>query len=344
MNDFDAYTRDQQTTWRREHLKNQTPGEHNRKKYPFILPRADWQDSLWQGIQSGSSNPLDAYLNKNNIDHHTGVHNLRSSWILCANLYFPFRQDRALATSFLRAYVSANIAEVVDIQLEYAAEPPHDPKTLLGEPEGTRGKNQTSPDVAFIFKTSDGSDGIVLVENKYVEHSFYQCSGRKPQYGNPDARRCLDKAVLSDLEGQCYLNDWKAEGRENRKYWDYITISETGKQILKKCPAAVAGYQLFRQQALAEAFIRTGRYTQAISCVAYDARNETLQHCLKRTGINSIENWGKVFSGKAQFRTFTHQQWVKFVADYDSSNKWQNWLEYVQARYAFTLADTLSEK
>ncbi|MBU5614463.1 PGN_0703 family putative restriction endonuclease [Geomonas azotofigens] len=340
MKNFDQYTRNQQTSWRREHLENQTPGEHNKKRYPFILPRKDWHYCLWEGIQASSSNPLVPYLNDNNIDHHTGVHNLRSSWALCANLYFPFREDKALAANFLRKNVSADIVEVVDIQLEYAAAPPYDPKTLLGEPEGTRGKNQTSPDVAFIYKATDGKGGIVLVENKYIEHSFYPCSGRKPQYGNPDARRCLDfHAVHEDLNRQCYLRNWQATGRENRKYWDYITISETGKRILKKCPAAVAGYQLFRQQALAEAFIRSGRFSQAISCVAYDVRNETLQGCLKTTGIESIERWGDIFAGKAQFRTFTHQQWVQFIADNDSTKRWRGWLEYIHARYQFPISN-----
>ncbi|MHC1698959.1 MAG: hypothetical protein AB9919_13050 [Geobacteraceae bacterium] len=336
MKDFDSHTREHQITWRRNNLKNQTPGEHNKVKYPFILPRDIWQEGLWQGIQEGSSQPLSAYLDDNKIDHHTGVHNLRSSWVLCANLYFPFRQDMELMAGFLRQHVSPNIAAVTDIELEYAADSPHDPKTLLGEPEGSRGKNQTSPDVAFIFKNADGSEGIVLTENKFVEHSFYPCSGRKPKYGNPDACRCLEfDAMYADKEHQCYLLSWQADGRENRKYWDFIRISDEGRRFLKKCPAAVAGYQLFRQQALAEALIHSGRFPQAISCVAYDARNETLQRCLKSTGIDKLEYWGKLFSGKAQFSTFTHQQWVSWVEHNDISGKWDDWICYVKNRYGF---------
>lgn len=303
MSDFDVYTREHQRKWRLKNLQNQIPGKHNGVEYPFILPKEIWQQSLWKGIQADSSQPLTTYLEKNQIDHHTGVHNLRSSWVLCANLYFPFRQDKELMTGFLRQHVSSEIAAVTDIELEYAAEPPNDPKTLLGEPEGTRGKNQTSPDVAFLFKSKDGTEGIVLTENKFVEHSFYPCSGRKSKYGNPDARRCLDFNVMyADLQNQCYLKNWKAEGRENRKYWDYVTISDEGRKLLKKCPAAVAGYQLFRQQALAEAFIRSGKFSQAISCVAYDARNETLQRSLKSTGIDKIDDWGKCLTGKLSSR------------------------------------------
>jgi hypothetical protein len=336
MSDFDVFTREHQKEWRLKNLQDQTPGEHNKKRYPFILPWENWQDGLWNGIQAGSVEPLAGYLTSNRIDHHTGVHNLRSSWVLCANLYFPFRQDKELMASFLRQHVSHDITLVTDIELEYAADPPNDPKTLLGEPEGSRGKNQTSPDVAIIFKAKDRTEGIVLTENKFVEHSFYPCSGRKSKCGNPDARRCLDfKVMYADLQNQCYLQNWKAEGRENRKYWDYLTMSDEGRKLLKKCPAAVTGYQLFRQQALAEAFIRSGKFSQAISCVAYDARNETLQRSLKSTGIDKIEDWGKVFNGKAQFKTFTHQQWVAWVEQNATAGKWADWLSYVKNRYGF---------
>ncbi len=334
MSEFDTYTREHQTNWRRDHLQDQTPGVHNKISYPFILPRNSWQDGLWKGIQAGSVEPLSDYLQQNQIDHHTGVHNLRSSWVLCANLYFPFRQDKELIAGFLRQHVSSEIASVTDIELEYAASAPYDPKTLLGEPDGTRGKNQTSPDVAFIFETADGNEGIVLTENKFVEHSFYSCSGRKPKYCNPNSLRCLDFGkTYSDLKSQCYLLDWAEGQRQNRRYWEYLKISEHGKKVIKNCPAAMAGYQLFRQQALAEAFIESGRFSQAISSVAYDKRNETLIGCLKRTGIDTCDEWGSLFAGKAKFATFTHQQWVEFVEHNDAIGKWKNWLEYVKCRY-----------
>lgn len=336
MSDFDNYTREHQTNWRREKIKDQTPGVHNGKSYPFILPRNSWQDGLWEGIREGSADQLITYLKENLIDHHTGVNNLRSSWVLCANLYFPFRQDKELMAKFLRENVSSDVASVTEIELEYAAPAPHDPKTLLGEPDGTRGKNQTSPDVAFVFKTIDGQDGIVLTENKFVEHSFYACSGRKKKYGNPDRLRCLDiNTVCADLPNQCYLLNWKEGHRENRKYWDYVTVSEHGKRTLKMCPAAVAGYQLFRQHALAEALIKSGKFSKAISCVAYDERNTTLNRCLKGTGINQIDEWGSMFDGNAQFKTFTHQQWVAWVEQNDTSGKWKEWLCYVKSRYDF---------
>jgi hypothetical protein len=337
MNNFDEKMREHQAEWRRNNLTNQTPGIHNGKPYPFVLPRNVWQEGLWEGIREGSSNPLLAYLKDNKIHHHTGVHNLRSSWVLCANLYFPFREDKALMSGFLKKHICQLISKVDQIELEFAEKSPLDPKTLLGEPAGTRGTSQTSPDVAFIFTTTDDRKGIILTENKFVEHSFYSCSGRKPEYENPAPLRCFDfNKVDADRKNQCYQMHWQAKDRENRKYWDYIKFNTDAGLTLKKCPAAVAGYQLFRQQAIAEAFVRSQKYAIAVSSVAYDSRNEVLRRCLKSTGINDFtKDWSKLFDGQASFASFTHQQWISWVEKNDGSGRWKGWLDYVKRRYDF---------
>jgi len=330
MNDFDRYMNDYQTRWRRNNLENQVPGTQNGKKRPWILPRELWKEGLWAGIRGGT-NSLPAYLDDTGVQKHDGVHNLKSSWVLCANLYFPFREDHETLAGFLRNHVSPIIDTVNRIELEWAEEPPLDPTTLLGEPHGQRGKNQTSPDIAFIV---NGGKGIVLTENKFTEHSFYPCSGRKTIYGNPDIGRCMDICkVYNDTDNQCYMLQWANGERTNRKYWDYLKFTPEALSILRRCPAANAGYQLFRQQALAEALAQKGPYDFIISCVAYDARNRALVTCLKSTGIhNFTTDWGSLFEGKAKFATFTHQQWVKWVSN-NKKRIWQDWLDYVNKRY-----------
>jgi len=133
--------------------------------------------------------------------------------------------------------------------------------------------------------------------------------------------------VLQDRSNTCYQLRWENDGRPNRKYWDYLKISDYGKQILKRCPAAYSGCQLFRQQALAEGVAQSGKYDFVISCVAYDERNDTLINCLKPTGLNHFSDWGKLFAGKAQFSTFTHKQWVEWVRDNDHKGQWKDWLK-----------------
>lgn len=335
MSDFDTYVQEQQVKWRLRHIDCQEQGEQNGKKRPWILPKERWEEGLWPKIRSGSKHSLPDYLEKNDIDKHIGVHNLKSSWILCANLYFPFQCDSEVVAGFLREKVCSLIESVDKIELEYAEEPPLDPITFLGERNsGKRGKNQTSPDVAFIV---NGHRGLILTENKFTEHSFYECSGRKKKYRNPDIKRCLDfELVLSDPAKNCYQLDWEDGRRKNRKYWDYIRISEKGRQILKRCPAAVSGYQLFRQQALAEAIAESGKYEFVISCVAYDKRNDTLVGSLSGTGIGDFtEDWSCLFDGKAKFATFTHQQWVDWVRKNDNQERWKEWLSYIEQRYGY---------
>ncbi len=332
MADFDHYMNDYQTHWRHDHLENSEEGEQHQKRRPWILPRELWEEGLWYNIRSGHDNSLPAYLDSTGVQKHDGVHNLKSSWVQCANLYFPFREGREIIASFLHEHVSPLIETVDQVELEWAEKPPLDPATLLGEPHGQRGKNQTSPDIAFVV---NGGKGIVLTENKFTEHSFYPCSGRKRTYGNPDPQRCMNlNKVTNDTANQCYMLKWNNGRRTNRKYWDYLKFTGEGFTTLKCCPAATAGYQLFRQQALAEALAQTVNYKFVISSVAYDNRNQTLIECLKSTGVNDFaKSWGTLFEGKAKFAVFTHQQWVEWVHKHDPHGMWQDWLKYVTKRY-----------
>ncbi|GAH49928.1 unnamed protein product, partial [marine sediment metagenome] len=133
---------------------------------------------------------------------------------------------------------------------------------------------------------------------------------------------------------QCYLLQWAKGKRTNRKYWDYIKLTAEGLTTLRYCPAATAGYQLFRQQALAEALAQRNAYEFVISCVAYDSRNQILTECLKSMGVkNFVTDWGTLFEGQAKFTTFTHQQWIQWVHEHDSRGMWHDWLDYVNKRY-----------
>ncbi len=333
MNSFDQYMNQYQSKWRHDNIDSQEYGEQHGKKYPWILPRNHWKEGLWPGIRSGS-NSLPLYLQNSDVQKHDGVYNLKSSWVQCANLYFSFREDRDIIAGFLHDHVSSQIETVSQVELEWAENFPCDPATLLGEPQGQRGKNQTSPDIAFVV---NNGKGIVLVENKFTEHSFYPCSGRKKIYGNPDPQRCMNlHKVYGDVANQCHMLKWADSRRTNRKYWDYIKFTSEGLSILRRCPATNAGYQLFRQQALAEAIAQKGSYEFVISCVAYDIRNNILIECLRSTGVNDFtKGWGSLFTGKAKFTTFSHQQWFQWLKDHDNKNSHKDLLQYIEQRYSF---------
>ncbi len=337
MDSFDREMEQHQVSWRQKHLLDQRPGTQNRQTRPWILPAGLWEEGLWEGIRSSSGHSLQAYLRDNEVLKHGGVHNLKSSWILCANLYFPFQRDLPMLAAFLQDHVAAEIQAVEAVELEHEEPAPLDPQTLLGESEaGVRGANQTSPDVAFRVRTATGL-GLVLTENKLVEHSFYPCSGRKKTASNPSKQTCMDlPALLNDPPGRCWQMRWDDGARKNRTYWNHLHLSDHARGHLKRCPAATAGYQLFRQQALAEGIAASGKYEFVVSCVAYDSRNSALIRCLGSTGIDDFTTgWGKIFDGKARFATFTHQQWVGWVRDHDQGGLWKDWLRYVGERYGY---------
>lgn len=335
MVDFDAVAENMQIAWRRDNISTQENGTQNGVKRPWIVPPPVWQETVWRGVREG----LLTYLDRTGVQKHKGVHNLKSSWVLCANLYFPFRQGSgpSLLAGFLQRHVSSEIRRVERVELEYAEPAPRDPQTLLGEPDtGTRGANQTSPDVAFLVETDRGP-GLILTENKFTEHHFYGCSGRKPEVQNPDPGRCLAWSRLrADITAGCWQHHWATDTRPNRKYWSHLRLSEHGRTALTRCPAASDGYQLFRQQALAEALAATTTYALVASCVAYDERNTALRHCLRRTGVDDFTTgWGPLFTGRATFATWSHQDWVNWVRQQDTNGQWGDWLAYVQTRYGY---------
>ena len=168
MASFDLHMNDYQTKWRWRNVKCREWGKQLGRCRPWILPAELWEQGLWPSIRTGSDNPLPAYLEKNKVQKHAGVHNLKSSWILCANMYFPFRaygEGRALFASFLKAHVDPEIDTLEAIDLEYAEPEGSElhPSSLLGEEGGNRGANQTSPDLGLLV---NGGHGLVLVENK----------------------------------------------------------------------------------------------------------------------------------------------------------------------------------
>ena len=104
---------------------------------------------------------------------------------------------------------------------------------------------------------------------------------------------------------------------------------------LAYCPAMTDGYQLLRQQALAQGILNAGMFDYVISGVAYDERNIQLLGCLKRTGIDDFRvEWSKLFTSGVSFHSFSHQALVAWVtrSRVDYVKKWG---EYVSDRYGY---------
>jgi hypothetical protein len=334
MRDFDRDMTERQVRWRMDHVSTQEFGVQNKVTCPWLLPRPAWQQGLWPPLRGDGPGSLQAHLRARRVTPHSGCHNLKSSWVSGVNLYFAFGQGeagRALLAGFLAHAVDARVRSMEALELEWAGDHELSPRTLLGEMGGTRGKGQTSPDLAF---SVNRGEGLLLIENKLVEHSFYACSARvgsgsvgRP--GLPDPACCDDAAALVADPGLCHH---QALGRQYWR-WLYDAVDARAFARLPRCPAATAGYQLFRQQALAEALARSGRYRFVDSVVALDARNDRLARSLAPSGIADVAGWGRLFHGRASFAVFTHQQWAAWVRAHDAGDAWRDWSEWIAVRY-----------
>jgi hypothetical protein len=316
-----------QLSWRERQEISKGYGSQNGKERAWIVPKTEWKKTIWQPLEKD----LMDYLLKENVQHHMGVHNLLSSWVLCSNLYFgTYINDKfkELFRQFLEEKIGITIDLIKKVYLEFALEGDLSPAKLLGEPDGKRGANQTSPDVAVEFVTNN-KNCLVLIECKYTEHSFYDCSGVNPKKNkNPDNKRCKSKNILNSFKENYHLCTW------GRKYWDYLVISEYGLETLNYCPACTGGYQIVRQQALAEGILDSEKYNKVISSVAYDGRNESLMASMKLTGINSIKDeWKKLYSIKSDFISWEHQEWVEYVRKNNEDQFGKNWIYYISERY-----------
>ena len=326
-----------QVAWRRRFVSTPEPGTQNGKTRPWILPEENWVEGLWPGIRPGEENDLGAYLHRSCVQKHHGVHNLKSSWVLGANLYFAHKLDTAAIGGFLAGRLDEDIIGIEAVELEWAEKPPLDPASLLGESGGKRGANQTSPDVAFVVRLRSGGRGLILTEVKFTEHSFYRCPGRDPSRGNQNPERCLaGSKVVSNPENECHLVGWAKGRRKDRRYWEHLRFADTVGASLVTCPAARAGYQLLRQQALAEGIAKSGVYDRVYSVVAYDQRNTRLLGSMRSTGLSDFTcDWDPLFAGKARFATFSHQEWVAWVRQNDLDARWERWASWVAERYGY---------
>ena len=336
MLSFGKSMEDRQVNWRRSNISSAEMGTWRNDPYPWIVPERLWEEGLWEGIRSGSDNPLSEYLRKDNVQKHIASNNLKSSWVMCANLYFPFRsskRDRDLLASFLRCHADPQIESLDEIQLEYCEGGELHPSRLLGETGGRRGAGQTSPDLGLLV---NGGRGLVLVESKFTESDFSRCSARKRdgtevRPGNPDPDRCnRASAVAENPSEQCHQSVW------GRRYWEHLApaVDRSALESLPWCPAAKRGYQLFRQTALAEGIAQSGKYELTVSAVAVDERNTELNTSLRRSGVPELRRWRQLFRGRAHFAVFTHQQWVDWVRGHADNGRWDEWISWIGARYA----------
>lgn len=321
---------DKQIRWKKENLPLiKDSGYQNKVTYQHILPKRDVKYNFYDNIYESIMD----YASRNSVKPHTGIHNMLSSWVLCANYYWPF--NNANGFLWLRDYLNTKlnnmITEIVSFDLEFMDDDiKYQPKHLLGEDDGMRGSGQTSPDLAVTFTDKKGEKGIILIESKFTEHSFYQCSGyMKTKPGKPvnhDKNRCRNTALLVKSGfNDCHLKSW------GRKYWEILKNDLHNEYFigLDECPAIRSAYQLLRQQALAKGL--QDKYKIVINAVFYDKRNEMLINSMKLAGLNDFGySWQNLFPGLNHL-WLDHNEWWGFAKN--NSNDYMKWIDYIENRY-----------
>jgi len=292
-------------------------------EYEHILPARLWTQNLWLGIRRTAVD----YFRRKKIKWHNQRDNLLSSQILCVNIFFPFRNHLSLLNGFLREFYPS-LAEVTDIDFEYIGK-----KNYFNEPGG-RGYNRTSADVAIAWQNTKGRNNLLLVEFKFTEPNFGECSESE----NPDRERCYHRElIISSYQTECYRS------QIGRPYWDIILSSQGPfiQEMLSKtqyCPFRYDFYQLMRNQLLAKCIAedKDSGFSIVEFAVCYDNRNETLlnlSHPIDGDS-NPLTSWKSFLKDKTTFKHFTIRQLLEYIENIDNPpSELEQWRVYLNKRY-----------
>jgi len=330
MAHFRNRMRDWMIQYRIDTLKVSEQGTYRGHRYPHLLPQHSWVLNLWEGI----CHEAVRHFAQSQISWHDQKHNLLSSQILCVNLFFPLRKHPDILRLWLSSYLD-DVREVTDLDFEYIG--PNDPQDLSGfrnylnEP-GSRGQNRTSADVAITWRDNKGSTNLLLLEFKFTESSFGECS----KQGNPDHRRCLSsKEIVSSPWTQCY----RAE--VGRPYWDIILSSDSPlrQDLLTAeafCPFRYDFYQLMRNQLLAHCIQRDPEvnYDRVEFGVMYHPDNEMLMHMRRPFDKekNPLKAWRSFLIDPDSFHSFPIQELLDTIEPKLPAGL-VNWRRYLKEKY-----------
>lgn len=291
--------------------------------YEHILPARQWTQNLWSGIRQTAV----GYFKRKKIKWHNEKGNLLSSQILCVNIFFPLKNHTSLLDGFLREFYPL-LAEVTDIDFEYIGK-----ENYFNEPGG-RGYNRTSTDVSIEWEDTTGKSNLLLIEFKFTEPNFGECS----KSGNPDQQRCNHaELIISSPKTQCYRSE------KQRTYWDTI-LSPQGPfivEMLRKtqyCPFRYDFYQLMRNQLLAHHITedKDSGVHFAEFAVCYDDRNKNilnLSHPIDGDS-NPLTSWESFLKDKNTFKHFTIQQLLEYIENTDTlPSELEQWRTYLNKRY-----------
>jgi len=308
--------------------------------YPHTLPADHERLAFYEPL----ADTILSYLTEEKIALHTEALNLKSSQVACLNFLFPLRQDLDLARAALRSFLPG-LREVTGIEFEYTG--PQDvtgvecvgtPKATkwLGEPErGRRGQNRTSIDAAIYWIGRRKRKHITLVEWKYTEKNFGECSAFEARC------RALDVARDRDPARSCLLTT--GGDHRSRHYWEHMEeagISLPAFSNVQGCPFQGPFYQLLRQFLLAAYLRQTGEADEVEVVSIGFARNtklhevpSQLRSLVDSGGEGVVGAWNAVLTGVHPMRHWTVEELMARVRVNKIEGIYLGWRNYLRERY-----------
>lgn len=340
LNDFEQQETRRQIKFKKKIWGDIDPGpasKHKNRLYPHILPA---EYPLTSAFFGGFAEDVLKYFKKSDIAPHSELLNLRSSQAACVNFLFPLRQDHDLAARVF-SKLRSSCAEVVEVEFEYCGDRPADARKWLGEPPGgKRGQNQTSIDAAIIWRDSKGQKNSTLIEWKYTERGYGNCSAYADASAS-DKKGCQEIQIATDRnpKGKCLLTT--GTPRRNRTYWEKLETSGINKNAFKGltgCPFRDEFYQLMRQFLFAQ-YLReeegfVGVDVMSISFAANESLSKVRDYqkpLLPTDSGTVVDAWNSILQGvpRMEHRTVSELiQWYEQGQDFDPS-----WRAYLKARY-----------
>jgi hypothetical protein len=315
-------------------LGNGRLSKHPDHTYPHILPDGHERDAFYPLI----ADRILKYFMDDEISLHTEALNLKSSQVACLNFLFPFKENLDLATRAFRNFLPG-LREVTAIVFEYTG--PEGATAWLGEPRsGRRGQNRTSIDAAIFWWDDEGRKRASLVEWKYTERNFGQCSA---YHGAEKKERELCEGINVAEEpfpaASCLLTSGKRH--RSRRYWEHMDaagISLAAFSGVRGCPFQGPFYQLLRQFLLGY-YLKMEGAVDDYEIVSFSFLGNKfltqvpthLQSLAKQSEAGIVDLWNRVLDGAQPLRHVLAEDWMLAIETTGGIDRM--WREYIRSRY-----------
>ncbi len=311
---------DKQSVFKTEILGIKQMGLLRGNPYPHVLPEDAWSLNLWREIAYDAIK----HFAQSEIVWHPSKHNMLSSQVLCANIFYPLREHLNVIHTWMQS-CQLDVGEVVDLNFNFVSH-----KNYLHERDD-RGLPPIA-DLSITWVDMAKRRNLLLLSFKFAEANLGECSPA----GNPNPKRCyVSSKVVGSPRSQCY------RVQQGRRYWDVINSAsgplwKDSLVIEKYCPFRYDFFHLMRGQLLAHCIQSDSKsgYDRAEFGILYHASNsELLQMALSFDDErNPFKVWPTLLHKPETFHAFTLQD---FFATLERSLPLDltGWRQYLNQRY-----------